>query len=234
MFETMHDAVLFEPHNTMNFYTWGDEQCCLPKGATRATLKDDPVKRLLLRKGDVLIFEEQLGPDTGLAADADPARRHAVRLTGVVPEADSVPDQQTKNEINRKQVSATPITDSLTNQAIVEIEWAPEDALPFPFCISAVTDTEHDAQLWQDVSVALGNIVLADHGVTIPEQPIPEQPIPEQPIGTVPEEMLFRVPPVSGDRCHVECSAARATAFPATVAKRSAHDGRDRGDHGHR
>ena len=142
VFETMHDILLFAAHNELNFYTWSDEQCCLPKGATRATLQDDSTKRLCLRAGDVLIFEERLGPDTGLTADADPARRHAVRLTRVVPEATSVLDQQTR-EIDR-----TPgplVTDALTSQAIVEIEWAAEDALPFPLCISAVTDEEHQA-----------------------------------------------------------------------------------------
>ena len=32
-------------HNEMLFHTWGDERCCLPRGATRATLTD-PGKRL--------------------------------------------------------------------------------------------------------------------------------------------------------------------------------------------
>jgi len=188
VFETMHDILLFAAHNEVNFYTWSDEQCCLPKGATRATLQDDSTKRLRLRAGDVLIFEERLGPNTGLTADADPARRHAVRLTRVVPEATSVLDQQTR-EIDR-----TPgplVTDALTSQAIVEIEWAAEDALPFPFCISAVTNAEHQTKALANVSVALGNIVLADHGATVPEQPI----------GTVPDETLFLALPVSGDRC---------------------------------
>ena len=38
VFEPMHDAVLFPEHNQMRFYTWGDTNCCLPKGATEATL----------------------------------------------------------------------------------------------------------------------------------------------------------------------------------------------------
>jgi hypothetical protein len=187
-FETMHDLLLFAAHNELNFYTWGDERCCLPKDATRATLQDDPTERLRLRPGDVLIFEERLGPNSGLEVDADPTRRHAVRLTRVVPEATSVLGQQT-TEIDR-----TPgplVTDALTSQAIVEIEWAAEDALPFPFCISAVTDDEHQTQDLANISVALGNIVLADHGITVPEQLI----------GTVPAETLFRARPVSGDRC---------------------------------
>lgn len=187
-FETMHDLVLFAAHNELKFYTWGDERCCLPKGAIRATLRDNPAQRLRLRAGDVLIFEERLGPHTGLGADADPTRRHAVRLTRVAPEAASVLDQQT-TEIDRTPGPLA--TDALTSQAIVEIEWAAEDALPFPFCISAVTDKDHQEKALANVSVALGNIVLADHGATISEQPI----------GAVPDETLFRALPVSGDRC---------------------------------
>lgn len=30
----------FQAHNHISFYTWGDRECCLPRGATNATLKD--------------------------------------------------------------------------------------------------------------------------------------------------------------------------------------------------
>jgi len=36
VFEAMHDCTLHAAHNEMRFYTWGDEECCLPRGATRA------------------------------------------------------------------------------------------------------------------------------------------------------------------------------------------------------
>ncbi|MBK9014741.1 MAG: hypothetical protein IPM82_12035 [Saprospiraceae bacterium] len=38
VFELMHDIELYAPHNVMSFYTWGEESCCLPKGAAKATL----------------------------------------------------------------------------------------------------------------------------------------------------------------------------------------------------
>ena len=38
--EPEQNVVLFEAHNEIHFYTFGDEQCCLPKGATRAALRD--------------------------------------------------------------------------------------------------------------------------------------------------------------------------------------------------
>jgi len=31
---------LFKAHNEIHFYTWGNQECCLPKGATSATLRD--------------------------------------------------------------------------------------------------------------------------------------------------------------------------------------------------
>ena len=52
---------------------------------------------------------------------------------------------------------ATVVTDPLTNQSIVEIEWADQDALPFPLCISSKTDEEHGAKEIADVSVATRN-----------------------------------------------------------------------------
>ena len=71
---------LFPEHNEMSFYTWGDANCCLPKGATEATLLGTFDN---LKIGDVLIFQEMVGPQTGNKADADVRHRCAVRLTRV-------------------------------------------------------------------------------------------------------------------------------------------------------
>lgn len=78
IFETMTavDALYFD-HNELAFYTWSDDRCCLPKGATSATLAGNHPH---LEPGMILIIEEVLGAQTGDPADADPARRHAVRL----------------------------------------------------------------------------------------------------------------------------------------------------------
>lgn len=173
------DLKLFAAHNELRFYTWGDSECCLSKGVTAATLvgklalnpvpkKDEdlcdppkgdsaknyndapvvqapankvsPAPLLHLQVGDVLIFEEVRGAATGNPADADPAHRHAVRLTGVTANADPV-----------------------NGQAVVEIEWAAADALPFALCLSLVGPAPA-CQLITDVSVARGNVVLVDHG----------------------------------------------------------------------
>ncbi len=41
IFETMHDIVVFSANNEILFYTWGDLQCCLPRGSTFATIRND-------------------------------------------------------------------------------------------------------------------------------------------------------------------------------------------------
>ena len=171
--------LLFESHNEMHFYTWMDSRCCLPRGATSATLVDNAASRLTLKADDILILRESLGPQTGDPADADPTHIWAIRLTKVAPEAvDSV-----VNGVPTR-VPGTEIMDALTNQPIVEIEWHPDDALPFPLCIST-------KQVTQNVSVALGNIVLADYGLTIDDELL--DPVPESTIQLAPDP--------NADRC---------------------------------
>ena len=151
VFETMHEAKLFAAHNEMHFYTWRNGRCCLPKGATRATLVGDLEN---LQAGEVLIFEEWIDPDTGEMADSDMRRCHVVRLTKVLRAEDPMRHRSSEDD------AGEPLK-------ITEIEWAAQDALPFPFCISARTDRQHGEKYLENISVARGNIVLADHGRTI-------------------------------------------------------------------
>jgi hypothetical protein len=152
VFETLHPLELSSAHNAIHFYTWDDTECCLPRGATRATLYNDPP--LALKPGDVLVFEEVIGSDTGLAADADPSHRYAVRLTSVVSQ-----DSQ-----------GQPLVDLLHGLPVAEIAWDAADALPFPLCLSAKIDFGAGPQLVLNLSLARGNIALADHGQTIPAE----------------------------------------------------------------
>jgi hypothetical protein len=141
---------LLSAHSKISFYTWGDQQCCLERGSTSATLLDAD-RALQLKPGDVLILEEVLGAKTGLEADADPTRRQAVRLTAVTPGEDRI-------KINGK---FTPY---------LQVEWGPDDALRFPLCISAI-GAAPDCKYLEDISVARGNILLVDHGKTLdPEE----------------------------------------------------------------
>ncbi|MGD8308894.1 MAG: putative baseplate assembly protein [Chromatiales bacterium] len=135
-------------HNRIGLYAWGQRECCLPEGTTAATLLDQAPgaargRVLHLAPGDVLILEEVLGPETGSPSDADPAHRHPVRL-----------------------ISAETAADPLDGTLVLEIRWAKEDALPFALCLSAVTDPAHGCTFIDDVSVARGNLVLADQGAS--------------------------------------------------------------------
>lgn len=131
-------------HSEIRFHTWGGTECCLERGATSATLRNtEPPLRL--SPGDLLVLEEDKGVDTGQPADADPTHRHAVRLTDV-----------------------TEIDDELLGVPVVEIEWSPADALPFALCLSTRLPAP-DCTLVEDVSVARGNVVPVDHGMTATE-----------------------------------------------------------------
>lgn len=153
VFTAMQDATLYRDHNEIQFYTWGGGDCCLPEGATEATLVGSLPN---LKIGDVLIFEEVCGPRTAKRGDADPGHRCAVCLTSV-----------------------GPATDPLTGAQVTNISWAAADALPFPLCISSTTDAEHEQQPLDGVSVARGNVVAADHGAWLTEPqigPVPKLP----------------------------------------------------------
>jgi hypothetical protein len=202
-FEPMADEVRFhEMYNELRFYTWGDLQCCLPRGSTSATLMDEwvpgkktdpdpdekphdaycpppspeepppPTRKLGLKCGDFLLFEELIGPKTGVIADRDPTRRHVVRLTRVTPIEDPL---YRKKLPGYTKDFATPL---------IEIEWCPEDALPFPLCISVIGPADVDpsqlpCRLIENVSVARGNVILVDHGRTY-EQPPFEDKVPAE------------------------------------------------------
>jgi predicted phage baseplate assembly protein len=150
------DGVRFyAAHDAITVYTWGRRGCCLPVGTRSATLLDtvaiDPAggtgeratattRSLQLEAGDFLLFEEVVGPTTGLEADADPRHRQVVRLARVERRVDAV-----------------------ARLPLLEVEWGAEDALTFPLCLSVQGPAP--ACEWIDgVSVARGNVLLVDHG----------------------------------------------------------------------
>ena len=136
------DVVIYPAHSTMYFWTWGDGQCCLPTGATSATLIDacpPEARGLHLAPGNVILIEEVRGPLTGAEADADPSHRQAVRLTSV-----------------------EPAEDPLFQQPVVNVRWSAADALTFPVCLSSLSSS--DCTPVCPVSVARGNVILVDHG----------------------------------------------------------------------
>ena len=180
VFENLADAVLYVEQKRMDFYTWGDGQCCLPAGATEATLSGVFPS---LKAGDVLIFEEIIGPLSGDAADADPMHRWAVRLT----KATTIDE------------SGQPLQDPVSGALLTNIAWNTDDALPFPLCLSSVTDERHGSQPLTGISVARGNVLAADQG----------QWISSELLGTVPPTPPA---PVAGAGCN--CSAAPGALTP--------------------
>lgn len=120
------------------------------ESATGKPAGDGPpgtVRALHLKPGDVLIFEEVLGPKTGNPADADPTHRQAVRLTSVTPAVDPLYHPYGKE----------------FGQPVVEIAWDAADALTFPLCISS-QQPPPECGCMENVSVARGNVVLVDFG----------------------------------------------------------------------
>ncbi len=186
VFEPMQQALLFPAHNLMSFYTWGDANCCLPVGATEATLLGTLAD---LRVGDVLIFREVLGPQTGVPADADFRHRCAVRLTAVATvNAAGEPLVDPLFDVHGNAITSG----AQQPQPVTEIQWSTDDALAFPVCISStIVDAENKPELQNNVSVVLGNVVLADHGLTTPATDL----------GLVPAPTLFYAPSPAAGPC---------------------------------
>jgi hypothetical protein len=154
VFETARAASLYDSLNELTFYTWGDADCCLPRGATRATLLGHADH---LAEGDFLLFEEVLSPTELDPDDVDRTHRHVVRLTKVVR------DEDPSGGLFRD----TPVD---APEPITRIEWDASDALPFTLCVSVLK------RPGEKISVARGNIVLVDHGETRPAERLPIVP----------------------------------------------------------
>ncbi|HET6940992.1 MAG TPA: putative baseplate assembly protein [Sphingomicrobium sp.] len=166
-FEPAEPLRLREAHNRIEIYRWGQRECCLEIGSTRATLVDawtgdDDGRALDLEVGDALLFEEVKGARTGVDADFDPSKRWVVRLTRVERTEDPL-YLHSDGEVERPT-------------ALVDVEWSAADALPFALCLSAIGEAP-DCPVLDGVTVARGNIVLVDHGRTVGE-PLP--PVPER------------------------------------------------------
>ncbi|WP_208903183.1 baseplate J/gp47 family protein [Streptomyces incarnatus] len=145
VFETLADLWLWRWRNDIALHTWGDERCTLPAGSTAATLVDGSEGSGPLQPGDFLLLVETAAPDTGRAQDVDPGHRHVVRLTRV-----------------------TPVQDVLAPGALLDIEWDASDALPFDLPVSAQVPQPSGPAQRVVCAAARGNVVLAEHGATLP------------------------------------------------------------------
>jgi hypothetical protein len=167
VFETTAQVTTDPLNNQLWIHTWGNRNCCLPRGATGAylyavTSGASQAVRPPLNPGDYLIFEEVIGPATGLAADADPSRRQVVRLVSV--------DKAAQDLIYR-DILVNGLLQPVTNPAqaplpLIKVTWREQDALTFPLCLS--TERPETGPL-SNVSIARGNVIPCDHGRTVEE-----------------------------------------------------------------
>lgn len=179
VFETAFPLTVSMNNNTIFLHTWGDLECCLPKGARTAylySLADGPGERQALMPDlaadDFLLLEEVMGPKTGVKADADPTHRQVVQLEEVKPMLAGDPAYRNMltqdGELQVFRNGDTPLP-------LLRVTWRRVDALKFPLCLSARIPGR-DPLI--NVSVARANVVLADHGRTIEERFVSKTPAP--------------------------------------------------------
>lgn len=178
VFELAHGAVLDPRNNEISIHAWGNDECCLPSGATEAflyTVRDGRAVQPQLHAGDLLLLEEVLGPTTGAAADASPSHRAAVTLEEVEDAEDPLYGDRLAADggLLRREDGEDPLP-------LLRVRWRRRDALGFALCLSVRIA---GGALVRDVSVARGNLVVADHGLSVVE------PLRDVPAG----ERIFRL-----------------------------------------
>ena len=168
VFEVARPVFLDKAHNEIPIHDWGLDEFVLPEGATSVVLRDGDTssgeRRLRLRPGDVLIFEQVDDPAMGEGV-GDPSRRHAVRLTDVNPAAEL---DDSGDRVLTPRSDSDP-KDPVEDVPLVEVEWAAEDALPFDLDVTHREETDVERGL----AAARGNIALVDHGRTMAAEELP-------------------------------------------------------------
>jgi hypothetical protein len=173
-FQTTVPAELYVENNLIVVHDWGNTGCCLPAGAVSAYLYSAQGGKAVLptlAAGDYLLLEEVLGPVTGNAADADPTHRQVVQLISSAATTDHV-FTDTLQANGRPQVWTNAGDPYLP---LLRVVWRDTDALSTPYCLSS---RPPGADIVFNITVARGNIVLADHGRTLQETLPAPQPDP--------------------------------------------------------
>jgi len=194
VFEPMTDQEiqLYQDHSELHFYTWGDKECCLPRGTTRATLIGELIKDEKPEKPcgkpdnkpeqDVAQSDqsaaqqdveqsEQATSQQGADKEGTPPKLRLKPNDVLIFEEVIGPETGHPGDADPKHRHAVRLTaveagiDRLNGKSVVEITWAEEDALPFPLCLSAL-EPAPDCKLLENISVARGNVILVDHGRT--------------------------------------------------------------------
>lgn len=185
---------LYSAHNSINFYTWNDQECCIPRGSTAATLVGEWVPPI----DDDNDHCEPEKPPAATPEDTENDEHESVIIHAVsnqpvdnkqlylrvgdvlILEEVIGPETGHPQDANPKHRHAVKLThiesdiDPLNGQAITHITWREEDALPFPLCISNLSSAP-DCKLLENISIACGNVILVDHGRSV-EQDLPRVP----------------------------------------------------------
>lgn len=180
----------------MHFYTWGDGDCCIPAGATEATLADEWVQEETTPTGGgvILLTHDAVSHDavSHEGASHEGRRRRLENLQAgdvlIIEEvlgpstgnpADADPSHrhavrliEVRRDVDRLYPEGR---EESPGTPIVHIRWRAEDKLPFAVCVSTTGPAPECAPL-NDVSVVRGNVILVDHGVTVSEDlpPVPQ------------------------------------------------------------
>lgn len=176
--------VLRAAHNRLHFYTWGDEECCLPAGATRAWLVDKKAapKRPPAKPADpkqaaqTPVQQKPLQANAAAKIPAPPQSPDdfdwSIRLQAgdflifeevLGPKTGSPADADPQHRHVVRLTGVRYDVDPLYGRAVIEITWGEADALPFPLCICAPARPP-DCEPLCEISVACGNVLLVDHG----------------------------------------------------------------------
>jgi hypothetical protein len=179
-FETAFAVTLEPVNNEIYLHTWGNEDCCLPRGTTEAFLYamlpgSNTAIVPILHKHDYLLIEEVLGPLTGARADADPIHRQLVMI-------DEEPAPPTSDPLfSNVLLPGGVIQERVPGDQplpLLRVRWRTADQLAQPFCLSAKLAS---GTLISNISVIRGNMVLADHGLTTQESILLAGPVPSTP-----------------------------------------------------
>ena len=174
VFETAHAVTLSDRNNAISIHAWGDSECCLAAGSTELflfTRTGGTTERPVLETGDFLLLEEVRGTRTGAAGDADPLHRQVVRIG----QADDTDDPLYRKVLGPDGELQRRTTTGQAALPLLRIRLDRDQALAFSLCLS--TDTPDHGAL-DGISVARGNMALADHGLLVTETRTPADLVP--------------------------------------------------------
>lgn len=169
VYEAAHDASFHPSNNEIFVHTWANDECCLAPGTRELFLyhvnqATGQASRPPLAAGDDLLLEEVRGPATGHPADADGEHRQVMRIEGEPEEtADPLYRDQLAADTEGRRVLLEPNPGGDPPLPLLRVRFRRQDALAFPACLSA---RPPGRDLLRHVTVARGNLVLADQGLT--------------------------------------------------------------------